>query len=169
MNDNNLIWLLHWYHSQCDGDWEHGNGIKIGTIDNPGWSLKVSLNETELADKEFTTIDINRSESDWIYCSIKNEIFEGFGGPFNLSEILQIFHNWAESNKNEASSIGSQAGNDYLKLADESLPKDKAIIIDSLKLMCTNCVETWECAEVDGQVTCPKCKKTFSNPRLKDA
>ena len=43
MNDNNLIWLLSWYHSQCDGDWEHGNGVKIGTIDNPGWFFKVKV------------------------------------------------------------------------------------------------------------------------------
>lgn len=29
MNDENLIWLLTWYESQCDGDWEHGNGVHI--------------------------------------------------------------------------------------------------------------------------------------------
>lgn len=24
------------YRSQCDGDWEHGEGVEIGTLDNPG-------------------------------------------------------------------------------------------------------------------------------------
>ncbi len=95
MNDD-LNWLLQWYNGQCDGDWEHGNGIKIGTIDNPGWYLKVSIYETELEKKDFQITDINRTENDWVYCSIKDTLFQGFGGPFNLPEILSIFRNWAE-------------------------------------------------------------------------
>jgi Immunity protein 53 len=96
MSDN-LLWLLEWYHKQCDGDWEHCNGVKIGTIDNPGWYLKISLDETELQNRDFQQIDINRSENDWIYCSVEEKIFKGFGGPFNLPEILLIFREWAES------------------------------------------------------------------------
>lgn len=93
MNDD-LVWLLQWYHNQCDGDWEHGNGIKFGTIDNPGWYLKVSLDETELQNRDFQAVDINRSEDDWVYCSVKDNLFQGFGGPFNLPELLHIFRNW---------------------------------------------------------------------------
>jgi len=26
-----------WYRRQCDGDWEHSYGVKIETLDNPGW------------------------------------------------------------------------------------------------------------------------------------
>ena len=47
MNDN-LLWLMNWYAQQCDGDWEHENGIKIGTLDNPGWYIKIMLGGTEL-------------------------------------------------------------------------------------------------------------------------
>ena len=100
MNDN-LLWLLDWYKKQCDGDWEHENGIRIGTIDNPGWYLKVSLDETEVQDQEFQIVEINRTENDWLYCSVKEKIFEGFGGHYNLVEILQIFREWAEKSKNE--------------------------------------------------------------------
>ena len=42
-------------------------------------------------------IDINRSENDWIYCSVKNGLFEGFGGPFNLSELVNAFRAWADN------------------------------------------------------------------------
>ena len=35
--------LQEWYVAQCDGDWEHSYGVKIDTLDNPGWSLKVDL------------------------------------------------------------------------------------------------------------------------------
>ena len=30
-----------WYLSQCNGDWEHAYGVKIDTLDNPGWTLEV--------------------------------------------------------------------------------------------------------------------------------
>lgn len=63
MNDH-LFWLLNWYHSHCDGDWEHCWGIKMSTIDNPGWSSKFYLNETELEDQSFKIVDIDRSEND---------------------------------------------------------------------------------------------------------
>ncbi|MFE2849501.1 Imm53 family immunity protein, partial [Streptomyces scopuliridis] len=32
-----LDWLQNWYTQQCDGDWEHEWGVKIATLDNPGW------------------------------------------------------------------------------------------------------------------------------------
>lgn len=101
MTDDNLLWLIRWYNGQCDDDWEHGNGIKIGTIDNPGWYLKVSLDETELQDKRFQKIKIDRTEHDWVSCFIENGMFNGFGGPSNLPEILRIFRNWGEMNDPE--------------------------------------------------------------------
>jgi hypothetical protein len=32
--------LTDWYSRQCNGEWEHGYGFHIGTLDNPGASLK---------------------------------------------------------------------------------------------------------------------------------
>jgi hypothetical protein len=72
------------------GNWD-GNGIEIGTLDNHGWYLKISLNDTDLERRYFEAIDINRSEHDWMYCSVEEKVFKGFGGPLNLPEILQIF------------------------------------------------------------------------------
>ena len=94
---DDLTWLSQWFACQCDGDWEHRNGIKIVTTDNPGWCLKVSLYETELEKNDFQIVDTNQAEHDWLYCSVKNNVFEGFGGPFNLPELLHIFREWAES------------------------------------------------------------------------
>jgi hypothetical protein len=99
MIDDNLVWLLKWYQSQCDGDWEHGNGIKIETVDNPGWHLRISLEGTELEEKQFQEIGIDRSEHDWIRCFLKGTVFEGAGGPFNLPEVLKTFREWAEDGR----------------------------------------------------------------------
>ena len=44
-----LEWLQSWSSEQCDGDWEHEWGVTIETVDNPGWFVKVNLEETALA------------------------------------------------------------------------------------------------------------------------
>ncbi|MBL0319091.1 MAG: hypothetical protein IPP74_07360 [Alphaproteobacteria bacterium] len=41
-----LNWLMSWYASHCNGDWEHENQIKISTLDNPGWRLQIDLVDT---------------------------------------------------------------------------------------------------------------------------
>ena len=48
MSDENLSWLMQWYLAECNDDWEHSYGVKIDTLDNPGWTLKIDLRETDL-------------------------------------------------------------------------------------------------------------------------
>jgi hypothetical protein len=87
--------LQRWYQSQCDGDWEHCYGVKIDTLDNPGWSVTIELNETNLADRPFTELQRMEHETDWIVCRVREAKFEGNGGPFMLDEILRVFLEWA--------------------------------------------------------------------------
>lgn len=91
---DNLTWLQGWYLAMCDGDWEHQDGLKIETLDNPGWSLKVGLHATYLENLEFEKVQVSRSKHDWIHCCRKGLSFEGFGGPLNLNEVVAIFRNW---------------------------------------------------------------------------
>lgn len=95
---NLLDWIQRWYSQQCDGDWEHSYGIKIDTLDNPGWSVRINVFETILEDKEFNLLKIERNENDWIHCRVKSGCFEGFGGVYNLEEILTLFKDWAIEN-----------------------------------------------------------------------
>jgi hypothetical protein len=90
-----LEWLQAWYLKQCDGDWEHGYGVKIDTLDNPGWIVSISLIGTELEGRTFNKISRDTSETDWIRCSLKDNSFEARAGPLNLREILDIFRKWA--------------------------------------------------------------------------
>lgn len=89
--------LQSWYWSMCNDCWEHTNGIFVSNIDNPGWSLKIELNDTYLCDAQFKDIQIQRSdENDWLNCKVENGCFQGYGGPFNLGELIQIFLTWAQ-------------------------------------------------------------------------
>lgn len=99
-----LKWLETWYKNHCDGLWEHSYGIIIDTLDNPGWGIRINLVGTEVANKDFKPVKIERTESDWVHCSVKNHIFQGAGGPENLEEILEIFKSWVtnlEDNKGQ--------------------------------------------------------------------
>lgn len=91
--------LQDWYLSQCNGDWEHTYDVKIGTLDNPGWTLEVDLRETELAGCSFEPLGRGDAEddSDWIHCKVEQEKFMGAGGSKNLTELLRVFLTWAAS------------------------------------------------------------------------
>ena len=45
-------------------------------------------------------IKIDRNENDWIACFIREKRFEGFGGPKNLNELLNIFKRWVSKEDN---------------------------------------------------------------------
>ena len=89
---NTLNTLQNWYKSKCDGNWEHSFGLKIETIDNPGWNITIDLTDTDLEDlpeKQYEFIE--NSEDDWYGISIKNKIFSGAGDPSKLEFIINEF------------------------------------------------------------------------------
>jgi len=54
--------LQQWYLHQCNGDWEHGYGIHITTIDNPGWLIDINIEDTDAESLAFEKIKIERTE-----------------------------------------------------------------------------------------------------------
>lgn len=97
-----LKWIQTWFFEQCDGDWEHGYGIQIETLDNPGWRVFISMENTNMKGKLFESINIERTETDWIHCKTEDDhekdgfYFAAYGGPKNLEEILVVFKGWIE-------------------------------------------------------------------------
>lgn len=95
-----IKWLEEWYKSQCEGDWQHYFGMRIYTIDNPGWRVTINLEDTELEDKDFDEYRlIIDDEQDWILCYVKDCRFEGAGDPSKLEEIILRFKEWVEQCK----------------------------------------------------------------------
>jgi len=94
---NELQRLQDWYQSQCDEDWEHSYGVKIDTLDNPGWIVQIDLADTKLEDQEFVAFARGDSDAgaDWIHCKAESRMFVGTGGFGNLTEILDTFLKWA--------------------------------------------------------------------------
>ena len=99
MKDSNelLEWLAKWYESNCDGDWEHHNGIQIGTLDNPGWYIEVDLQYTSMDGITIARRLIERTETDWIDVETKDNKFRAYGGTGNLAEIINLFIMFVEN------------------------------------------------------------------------
>jgi hypothetical protein len=83
--------IQRWYTINCNGDWEHDYPTTITTLDNPGWSVTIILKGTCLKSDPAPYILNQRSTTDWFGFSIKDNKFEGVGGPENLTEILAYF------------------------------------------------------------------------------
>ncbi|MFK8252119.1 immunity 53 family protein [Ancylobacter terrae] len=93
-----LDWLMAWYRSNCDGDWEHSFGVKITTLDNPGWSVAIDLTGTGVDGLHFPSRQHNyEHEADWWLCRTEDNKFIGVGGPMHLGSIIEVFRSWVLS------------------------------------------------------------------------
>ncbi|WP_316814424.1 immunity 53 family protein [Pedobacter heparinus] len=88
-------WLADWYKSECNGDWEHTYGIQIGTIDNPGWSLRVDLLETRYEGKKMSMKVLN-SDEDWYDVTSNGEFFTAVGDASKLQLLITLFKEFIE-------------------------------------------------------------------------
>ena len=88
---NNIELIQEWYKNQCNGDWEHEYGVKIETLDNPGWIVSIDLVDTFLQGFEYQYS--KKGEEDWIELVSDGEVFRGAGDFLKLDEILDKFIN----------------------------------------------------------------------------
>lgn len=91
---NEIEKLQEWYARQCNDDWEHQYGVSVDTLDNPGWSLKIDLKDTDLDRHDMVNIEIQRSDEDWMVARRTGHVFEAFGGARNLGEMIRAFLDW---------------------------------------------------------------------------
>ena len=92
--------LATWFKQQCNGDWEHTNGVTIQSTDNPGWWVTIDLRGTPLEHKPFEPVvrgDFAGGDPlpPWLHCRVKDSVFHGAGDVERLDEILSIFLAWS--------------------------------------------------------------------------
>jgi hypothetical protein len=108
MADDTLDWLQKWFGSNCLGDWRSTGSarvpdIEITAIYNPGWSIKIALKDTDAEGLSFDEVRVERSETDWLVCSIYEwedaggRRWEASCGPENLAETLALFRAWVSA------------------------------------------------------------------------
>lgn len=94
-----VLWLQEWYRQNCNGQWENFYGIKIETLDNPGWRVRIDLKETKYENLELKKVERDRGISDWITYEIVDGVFVGAGDCTKLGELLQAFREQVENTR----------------------------------------------------------------------
>ncbi len=97
--EDELTRLQAWYAAHCDGEWEHTNGIRIDTLDNPGWSVVVDLAGTGLAGIPLPERSEDDGEGRWLHVAVRERRFKGHGGPAMLPRLVSTFLDWADANR----------------------------------------------------------------------
>jgi len=103
MPSDDLEWLDDWYQRQCNGEWEHRQGmrleslVKTDSIENPGWHLTINLAGTSAVNARPQQLRLETQGGDWLACSIAGECFEGSGDPHRLEQIIGVFRRWVET------------------------------------------------------------------------
>jgi len=103
--------LQRWYAAQCDEEWEHAYGVSIETLDNPGWSITIDLNGTDLEASPFAKViegeldenfdETGRQVGSWMICEVQSNHEEGAKrfhaacDPMSLERVLEVFLDWA--------------------------------------------------------------------------
>lgn len=95
---NTLKWLEEWFKVQCNDSWEHMSGIRISTSDNPGWIIKIELEDTELEGFEAKLEMFRNTEDDWYGYKVEDGEFQGFGDPTKLETLIKKFKEIVEKN-----------------------------------------------------------------------
>ncbi|WP_216209003.1 immunity 53 family protein [Amycolatopsis aidingensis] len=96
MAETNIEFLQRWYRSWCDQDWEHQYGVKIETIDNPGWLIRIDLEDTNFQGVSMDLCSVDRDEFDWMTWRSDGRVFEVACGPGNLDEALGKFREFVD-------------------------------------------------------------------------
>ena len=97
----NLQTLVDWHQRHCDGSWEHRCGIRLETLDNPGWLLTVDLAGTELESEGMTEVREGLGPSGhpvapcWIHCFVKDQKFLGACDPSQVDRLFEVFERFA--------------------------------------------------------------------------
>jgi Immunity protein 53 len=86
-----------WYQSHCDDSWEHQYGIRLETLDNPGWHLTVDLIHTDLQGRTMADVcegvspEEHPTAARWIHCFVRNNKFEGACDPTQVARLFETF------------------------------------------------------------------------------
>jgi hypothetical protein len=89
-----LLLLEKWFAARCDGNWEQHYGVRIDSLDNPGWTLEIDLDGTPAQSRCLARTMIQRGENDWINFWVADKRFHARMGVGNLDEAIGIFVGW---------------------------------------------------------------------------
>lgn len=94
-----LCWLAEWYAAQANGVWEHDYGVKIDTLDNPGWDLRIDVTDTALQAASLP-LEEHENGDHWmrIWKNEEERVFNAAGDATALPAMISRFRRWVTEN-----------------------------------------------------------------------
>lgn len=106
---NDLATLQTWYARRCDHDWhERAEGIRIESIDNPGWHVVIDLRGTPLEHAPLEPVELDEWKHCWMTIRRNGTDFEAAGDPTRLGEIVRVFLDWAAEHEAQGDDAGRE-------------------------------------------------------------
>jgi hypothetical protein len=96
--------IIEWYQAHCDDSWEHQYGVRLETLDNPGWQLTVDLIHTDLEGRTLVEVREGIAPGDhpdaplWIHCFVRDNKFQGACDPTQVARLFDVFTHFRASN-----------------------------------------------------------------------
>ncbi len=90
--------LINWYASQCNGDWEHSYGLKLDTLDNPGWLLTIDLAETKFENLNIEKSIVTIKDDNWLQFEMVDKQFIGACSTQHLNSLIGKFFDCLAAN-----------------------------------------------------------------------
>lgn len=97
-----LDFLQRWYAEQCNGDWEHEFGVRLATLDNPGWVLSVDLVDTDLEGRELARVKQEPEPDRRLWSASDGELYQSSCDTRSLPDMLTRFRDFAEGRLGES-------------------------------------------------------------------
>lgn len=85
-----IVRLQGWYESNCNGDWEHSSGVKIESLDNPGWMVRLDIVGTQVEGKMLGRVIVDNSVENWLHYWSDGESIQAAGSPQRLRDALKV-------------------------------------------------------------------------------
>jgi len=95
--------LENWYAQVQNPEWDESIYLTIYSVANQGWVFKVETIDTPCEDRDFPEVNIDRLNGSWYHCFVADWHFVGFGGVFNLVDMVRTYLDWADQCKRDTS------------------------------------------------------------------
>lgn len=94
---SHLDWLQLWYHSQCDGDWEHQYGVTMTLKKSEEWEFDIDLTYTEMQGIHLSDAEQSDPEGGWLRWRSDGWHFRAECSRKNVIAVIAEFRTWVES------------------------------------------------------------------------
>ncbi len=83
-----------WYRQQCNGRWEHHQGMLLEPGEN-SWTLSIDLRGTDAAGAAPRRMAVCAIDGAWLRCTLTPQRFEGRGAE--VEQLIGVFRRWIDA------------------------------------------------------------------------